>query len=326
MMYGSTALNESEQYDCARPACCGPCLPPPSVPCRCARWSARCARGCAHRAWPTSRRAYWWSLASSSRAVAPAATCAGSTSTAPRTATSCACRSGAGRPLVLPAASSCLDQRQRDAALAEAPHTYTASSFADHSATHACMLPTAALPAGPGTARCCRSGYRASRCGRTWSSSLQRHSRRWARPLAARDWCPLQPPAGRVRVTACGCWGCAGGTPPARWPPPPPSPQILQQLGARPDLIIGNYSDGNLVASLLSRALGVTQCNIAHALEKTKYPDADVRWAELDPQYHFGCQVGAGAAAAGRWLALLVLWAQLSCSRRVPSRPLAGRW
>jgi len=46
---------------------------------------------------------------------------------------------------------------------------------------------------------------------------------------------------------------------------------LLAQLGGRPDLIIGNYSDGNLVASLMSHRLGVTQCNIAHALEKTKY-------------------------------------------------------
>jgi sucrose synthase len=47
--------------------------------------------------------------------------------------------------------------------------------------------------------------------------------------------------------------------------------ELLAELGGRPDLIIGNYSDGNLVASLLAQRLGVTQCNIAHALEKTKY-------------------------------------------------------
>jgi hypothetical protein len=82
------------------------------------------------------------------------------------------------------------------------------------------------------------------------------------------------------------------GQPPVSCPPARCClPQILQELGTRPDLIIGNYSDGNLVGWLLSRALGVTQCNIAHALEKTKYQDADVRWAELEQQYHFGCQV-----------------------------------
>ena len=46
---------------------------------------------------------------------------------------------------------------------------------------------------------------------------------------------------------------------------------VVTQLGGKPDLIIGNYSDGNLVASLLSHYLSVTQCTIAHALEKTKY-------------------------------------------------------
>ena len=54
--------------------------------------------------------------------------------------------------------------------------------------------------------------------------------------------------------------------------------EIRAELGGRPDLIIGNYSDGNLVASLLSFHLNVTQCTIAHALEKTKYPDADINW------------------------------------------------
>ena len=54
--------------------------------------------------------------------------------------------------------------------------------------------------------------------------------------------------------------------------------EMVAELGGRPDLIIGNYSDGNLVASLLCFHLNVTQCTIAHALEKTKYPDADVYW------------------------------------------------
>ncbi len=40
----------------------------------------------------------------------------------------------------------------------------------------------------------------------------------------------------------------------------------------------GNYSDGNLVATLLSHYMNVTCCTIAHALEKTKYPDADIHW------------------------------------------------
>jgi hypothetical protein len=53
---------------------------------------------------------------------------------------------------------------------------------------------------------------------------------------------------------------------------------VHAELGQKPDLIIGNYSDGNLVASLLAHRMFVTQCNIAHALEKTKYQDADIKW------------------------------------------------
>lgn len=38
------------------------------------------------------------------------------------------------------------------------------------------------------------------------------------------------------------------------------------------------YTDGNLVASLLCSRLGVTQANIAHALEMSKYRDANMNW------------------------------------------------
>ncbi|MFC2173515.1 sucrose synthase [Acidobacteriota bacterium] len=73
--------------------------------------------------------------------------------------------------------------------------------------------------------------------------------------------------------------------------------EILIELGCRPDLIIGNYSDGNLVASLLARNLQVTQCNIAHALEKTKYLHSALYWRENDAQYHFACQFTADLIA-----------------------------
>jgi sucrose synthase len=69
--------------------------------------------------------------------------------------------------------------------------------------------------------------------------------------------------------------------------------EVLAELQGRPDLIIGNYSDGNLVASLLSRRLGVTQCTIAHALEKTKYLLSDLYWRENEEQHHFSCQFTA---------------------------------
>lgn len=39
------------------------------------------------------------------------------------------------------------------------------------------------------------------------------------------------------------------------------------------------------------------QGTIAHALEKTKYEDSDVKWKELDPKYHFSCQFTADLIA-----------------------------
>jgi sucrose synthase len=68
---------------------------------------------------------------------------------------------------------------------------------------------------------------------------------------------------------------------------------LKAELGGKPDFILGNYSDGNLVASLMAGRMGVTQCNIAHALEKTKYGNSDLNWRELDDQYHFSCQFTA---------------------------------
>ncbi len=73
--------------------------------------------------------------------------------------------------------------------------------------------------------------------------------------------------------------------------------EVLAELGGRPDLIVGNYSDGNLVATLLSQRLGVTQCNIAHALEKSKYLYSDLYWRENESRYHFSCQFTADLIA-----------------------------
>ncbi len=73
--------------------------------------------------------------------------------------------------------------------------------------------------------------------------------------------------------------------------------EILAELGVRPDFIIGNYSDGNLVATLLAQRMGVTQCNIAHALEKTKYLFSALYWKENEAQYHFSSQFTADLIA-----------------------------
>ena len=69
--------------------------------------------------------------------------------------------------------------------------------------------------------------------------------------------------------------------------------EVLAQLGGRPNLIIGNYSDGNLVASLLARRLKVTHCHVAHSLEKSKYLFSNLHWQELEQQYHFSAQFTA---------------------------------
>ncbi|KAL2578215.1 hypothetical protein AAZV13_16G185100 [Glycine max] len=69
--------------------------------------------------------------------------------------------------------------------------------------------------------------------------------------------------------------------------------KIFDLMEDKPDLIIGNYTDGNLVSSLMASKLGVTQATIAHALEKTKYEDSDAKWMAFDEKYHFSCQFTA---------------------------------
>ena len=66
--------------------------------------------------------------------------------------------------------------------------------------------------------------------------------------------------------------------------------EIKDELNGLPDLIVGNYSDGNLVATKLSESLGVTQCNIAHALEKSKYLFSDLYWEDFEEEYNFSIQ------------------------------------
>lgn len=73
--------------------------------------------------------------------------------------------------------------------------------------------------------------------------------------------------------------------------------EVLAEFGMRPDIIIGNYSDGNLVATLLAEKLHVTQCTIAHALEKTKYLYSDLYWKENEASYHFSSQFTADLIA-----------------------------
>jgi sucrose synthase len=73
--------------------------------------------------------------------------------------------------------------------------------------------------------------------------------------------------------------------------------ELLAEFQGKPDLIVGNYSDGNLVAFLLARRLKVTQCNIAHALEKSKYLFSNLYWQDLEEKYHFSLQFTADLIA-----------------------------
>lgn len=73
--------------------------------------------------------------------------------------------------------------------------------------------------------------------------------------------------------------------------------EVEKELRSRedrePDLIIGNYSDGSLVATLLSRKFKVPQCDIAHALEKTKYLHSDLFWKDHEAERRFSAQYTA---------------------------------
>jgi sucrose synthase len=73
--------------------------------------------------------------------------------------------------------------------------------------------------------------------------------------------------------------------------------ELRAEFQGKPDLIVGNYSDGNLVAFLLAKHLEVTQCNIAHALEKSKYLFSNLYWQDLEDKYHFSLQFTADLIA-----------------------------
>lgn len=73
--------------------------------------------------------------------------------------------------------------------------------------------------------------------------------------------------------------------------------ELLAEFGTRPDLVIGNYSDGNLVSYLLAKRFKVTQGCIAHALEKSKYLYSALYWKDLEQYYHFSLQFTADLIA-----------------------------
>jgi len=69
--------------------------------------------------------------------------------------------------------------------------------------------------------------------------------------------------------------------------------ELLAQFKGTPNLIIGNYSDGNLVAFLLARRLKAAHCHIAHSLEKPKNLFSNLYWQDLEKEYHFSAQYTA---------------------------------
>ncbi len=71
----------------------------------------------------------------------------------------------------------------------------------------------------------------------------------------------------------------------------------VTELMGPPDLIIGHYSDGNLVAHRLAEDLETTHCAAVHALEKTKYLLSDMHWADMENDYHFSLQFTADMIA-----------------------------
>lgn len=73
--------------------------------------------------------------------------------------------------------------------------------------------------------------------------------------------------------------------------------ELIAEFQGLPDFIIGNYTDGNLVAFLLARRMKVTQCNVAHALEKSKYLFSNLYWNDLENKYHFSLQFTADLIA-----------------------------
>ncbi len=76
--------------------------------------------------------------------------------------------------------------------------------------------------------------------------------------------------------------------------------ELMHTFHGRPDLIIGNYSDGNLVATLLSDKMNVIQCTIAHALEKSKYLFSDLYWQDMEREYNFSIQFTADILAMNK--------------------------
>ena len=63
--------------------------------------------------------------------------------------------------------------------------------------------------------------------------------------------------------------------------------ELFAEFQGKPDLIISNSTDDNLVTFILSQQMNVTQCVIARTLEKSKYIFSDVDREGIQQQYDF---------------------------------------
>ncbi|KAJ0974325.1 hypothetical protein J5N97_016290 [Dioscorea zingiberensis] len=62
--------------------------------------------------------------------------------------------------------------------------------------------------------------------------------------------------------------------------------ELKEEWQAIPDLILGNYNEGNLVASLLALKLVVNQHATAHDLQQKKHSNSDMNWNKFENQFH----------------------------------------
>ncbi|CAN1341229.1 Sucrose synthase [Linum perenne] len=74
------------------------------------------------------------------------------------------------------------------------------------------------------------------------------------------------------------------------------TPRILIITRLLPDAV------GTTCGQRMERVYGteysdILRCTIAHALEKTKYPESDIYWKKMDEKYHFSCQFTADLIA-----------------------------
>ncbi|CAI0548353.1 unnamed protein product [Linum tenue] len=73
-------------------------------------------------------------------------------------------------------------------------------------------------------------------------------------------------------------------------------PQIIVVTRLIPDAR-GTKCNQELESIEGTKHSSILRATIAHALEKTKYEDSDIKWKELDPKYHFSCQFMADMMA-----------------------------